>query len=177
MWPAEPGDNDFNGRPTAAAQGQTPAAPGRGRPGGRASAAGSKNRSDHESKAGARAMGVVQSALHLRSHAQVNQYRLVSQEPIGKGFQSKVYLVEASGGGSTRVHGSSPSAATAAPRRRFAMKILNTRRALRMASRDTDSDLLGCDAAASGGDGQGGEGSGEGGGEVWIEVQVARLVR
>jgi hypothetical protein len=170
VWPAEPGDNDFNGRPAAAAQGQTPAAPGRGRPGGRASAAG--NRPDHESKAGARAMGVVQSALHLRSHAQVNQYRLVSQEPIGKGFQSKVYLVEASGGGSTKDHGSSLYAAAAAPRRRFAMKILNTRRALRMASRDTDSDLLGCDAAASGGDGQGGEG-----GEVWIEVQVARLVR
>lgn len=33
---------------------------------------------------------VVQSALKLRSETFVNQYRIVSSKPIGKGFQSKV---------------------------------------------------------------------------------------
>ena len=33
---------------------------------------------------------MVQSALKLRSETFVNQYRIVSSKPIGKGFQSKV---------------------------------------------------------------------------------------
>lgn len=34
--------------------------------------------------------GVVQSVLKLRTDSYVNQYKLVSSKPIGKGFQSKV---------------------------------------------------------------------------------------
>eukprot|EP01043_Picozoa_sp_COSAG02_P018488 COSAG02_NODE_864_length_16407_cov_4.535197_9_plen_73_part_00 len=33
---------------------------------------------------------VLQSALKLRTESYVNQYKLVSSRPIGKGFQSKV---------------------------------------------------------------------------------------
>ena len=34
---------------------------------------------------------VLQSALKLRTETYVNQYKLVSSTPIGKGFQSKVW--------------------------------------------------------------------------------------
>ena len=34
---------------------------------------------------------MVQSALKLRTETFVNQYKLVSSKPIGKGFQSKVH--------------------------------------------------------------------------------------
>lgn len=90
---------------------------------------------------------VVQSNLKVRNDAAVNQYKKVSAKPIGKGFQSKVYLVEDTASKS---------------RTRFAMKVLNTKRVQKMADRATDSDLLGLN---------------QGGGEAWIEVQVAKRVQ
>jgi len=83
----------------------------------------------------------------VRNDAAVNQYKKVSAKPIGKGFQSKVYLVEDTASKS---------------RTRFAMKVLNTKRVQKMADRATDSDLLGLN---------------QGGGEAWIEVQVAKRVQ
>jgi len=46
--------------------------------------------SSREKTASRSAVGVVQSALKLKTETRTNQYKLVSGTPIGKGFQSKV---------------------------------------------------------------------------------------
>ena len=54
------------------------------------SCGGSSSREKTASRPAASAVGVVQSALKLKTETRTNQYKLVSGTPIGKGFQSKV---------------------------------------------------------------------------------------
>eukprot|EP01052_Picozoa_sp_SAG31_P022604 SAG31_NODE_1806_length_7230_cov_40.014164_2_plen_288_part_00 len=75
-----------------------------------------------------------------------NQYLVVSDELLGKGFQSRVYLVK---------HKKSKV--------KYALKVLDTKRVDKMASKATkDSELFATD---------------EDGGDIWIEVAVAQRVR
>ncbi len=122
---------------------------------------------------------VLQSALKLRTETYVNQYKLVSSRPIGKGFQSKVrHPALRPPHHCVRVPLTIATVATilvtvqvylvedtnSKRRERFAMKALNTKRAIKMANKATDSNLRGVSSADTDED------------DVWVEVQVANHV-
>ena len=69
---------------------------------------------------------VTESRLHTSSKLRTNQYRAVRKEPLGKGWQSKVYLVE-----DTQVEG----------RPKYAMKVIETRKLNKITKKATDSNL------------------------------------
>jgi len=91
---------------------------------------------------------VRESPLDTMTSSRVNQYRMVKKKPIGEGWQSKVYLVEDTGG---------------ARPKRYALKELKLKRMDKVINRATDSNLADAD------DGEGGS--------AWVEVSVGKMLR
>jgi hypothetical protein len=120
---------------------------------------GSSSRWSSREKSGGRSgVGVVQSVLKLKTETRTNQYKLVSGKPIGKGFQSKVRRAIMSFENHHRCTASKSPAASqvylvedtnSKSRERFAMKVLDMKRANKMADKATDSNIMGDDGAFS----------------------------
>jgi len=97
---------------------------------------------------------VISSRLHTKSKLRTNQYRVVKKQPLGTGWQSKVYLVE-----DTQTEG----------RPRYAMKVIETRKLNKITKKATDSNLWTPRRDE--------KGKTTGNGKDWVEVACGKKLR